>query len=65
MLPPPNIPDHWSAEQALAVYDWLNSLCELIWERYREPIQQQYRLDQQGDPQPDFFFDNDDEEPPF
>jgi hypothetical protein len=35
MLPPPNIPDHWSAEQALAVYDWLNSLCELVWERYR------------------------------
>jgi hypothetical protein len=65
MLPPPNIPDHWSAEQALAVYDWLNSLCELVWERYREPIQQQYRLDLKNDPQPDFFFDNDDEEPPF
>ena len=28
------IPDEWSPEQALAVYELLNEVVELIWERY-------------------------------
>jgi hypothetical protein len=64
MLPPPTIPDDWSAEQALAVFELLDTLRDQVWEHYATRIQQQYRLDRQDDSQPDFF-DNDDEEPPF
>jgi hypothetical protein len=28
------LPDHWTPEQALAVYDLLNDLAEAIWNRY-------------------------------
>ena len=64
MLPPPNIPDHWSDEQALAVFELLDTLRDQVWEHYATRIQQQYRLERQGNSQPDFF-DNDDEAPPF
>ena len=63
MLPPHDIPDHWSAEQALAVYELLDDLRERVWDRYQEQIQEQYRIDRQGDAQPDFFDVNDDELP--
>ena len=65
MSAPHNIPDDWSAEQALAVFELLDTLRDHVWEHYATPIQQQYRRDRQCDPQPDFFFDNDDEDPPF
>lgn len=32
---PWNIPDHWSPEQALAVYHVLNDLSHQLWERYQ------------------------------
>jgi hypothetical protein len=32
------LPDHWTAEQALAVYDLLNDLAEAIWNRYEIPL---------------------------
>ena len=28
------LPDHWTPEQALAVYELLNDLAEAIWKRY-------------------------------
>jgi hypothetical protein len=32
------IPSHWSPEQALAVYEFLEQLCEDIGECYREQL---------------------------
>jgi len=62
MLPHPDIPDHWSAEQALAVYEFLDTLRDHLWDQYRAQIQEQYRIDRQDGAQPDFF-DSDDELP--
>jgi len=45
MLPNPYIPDYWSPEQALAVYEFLDELRDRVWDRYREHIQEQYRID--------------------
>jgi len=38
MTIPTRIPEHWDAEQALAVFDFLDQLCALIWTRYQERI---------------------------
>ena len=59
MRPDPRIPDYWSPEQTLAVYEFLDDLRERIWDQYREQIQEQYRIDRQDDAQPDFFDIND------
>lgn len=32
------IPDHWTPEQALAVFDLLNELTDMIWNRYSIPL---------------------------
>ena len=45
MLPDPRIPDHWSAEQALAVYEFLDDLRERVRHRYGEQITEQTRLE--------------------
>ena len=39
MSPPPapftlEIPDHWTAEQALAVFELFNELTDTLWNRY-------------------------------
>jgi hypothetical protein len=49
MLPNPYIPDYWSPEQALAVYEFLDELCDRVWDRYREQIQEQCRIDREQD----------------
>ena len=33
-----HLPDHWSPEQALAVYELLNDLAEAVWNRYEIPM---------------------------
>ena len=33
-----HLPDHWTPEQALAVYELLNDLAESIWKRYEIPL---------------------------
>ena len=43
MNPNPHIPDSWSAEQALAVYEVLAALREQVWDRYGEQITEQMR----------------------
>lgn len=55
------LPDHWSPEQALAVYELLNDLAEAIWNRYQVPLIEQLtcELDQADDAQPDLFDFND------
>jgi hypothetical protein len=49
MLPNPYIPDYWSPEQALAVYEFLDELRDRVWDRYREQIQEQCRIDRDED----------------
>jgi hypothetical protein len=34
----PHIPEHWSPEQALAVYEFVDGLLENIWARYATQI---------------------------
>ena len=45
MLPDPRIPDYWSPEQALALYEFLDDLRERIWDRYSEQITEQMRFE--------------------
>ncbi len=33
-----DIPEHWSAEQALAIYEFLAQLQDRIWEYYEVPL---------------------------
>ncbi len=33
-----DIPEHWSTEQALAVYEFLTQLQDRIWEYYEVPL---------------------------
>ncbi len=49
MLPNLDIPDDWSPEQALAVYDFIDALRQRVWDLYREQINEQYRIDCNGD----------------
>ena len=64
MLHDPKLPDYWTAEQALAVYEFLDDLRERVWDHYREQIQEQCRIDRNAldDAQPDLF-ERDDEFP--
>ncbi len=49
MRPNPYIPDHWSPEQALAVYEFLDELQERIRDRYGEQITERgTRTDRHG-----------------
>jgi hypothetical protein len=45
MLPDPKIPDYWTAEQALAVYEFLDELRERVSDRYGEQITERLRLE--------------------
>jgi hypothetical protein len=58
----PNIPEHWDAEQALAVFDFLDQLCALIWTRYQRQIIEHLELpvDTEHPRQLDLFGPNDD-----
>ena len=39
------IPDYWSAEQALAVYEFLSDLEQRIWDRYELQLYELLRPD--------------------
>jgi hypothetical protein len=39
-MTPPQIPDYWSPEEALAVYAFIDDLREHIWARYGLRIQE-------------------------
>ena len=52
------IPDDWSAEQALAVWELLNALADRIWACYEQPLVALLRADLEHDRdvnQPDLF----------
>jgi len=62
MPPDPKIPDYWTAEQALAVYDFLDELRDRVWDRYGEQITERMRFeyeDQQKRAQLELFPFND------
>ena len=41
----PYIPDYWSPEQALAVYDFIDDLRDRVWDRYGEKITERMRFE--------------------
>jgi hypothetical protein len=43
------IPDHWSSEQALAVWELLNEVANRIWARYQRPMVELIRADLEHD----------------
>ena len=43
------IPDHWSPEQALAVWELLNEVADRIWARYQQPMVELIRADLEHD----------------
>ncbi len=51
------LPDHWTPEQALAVYEFLTELADALWNRYEIPLLQLLapELDQNTDSQLDLF----------
>jgi len=51
------LPDHWTPEQALAVYELLHELADTIWDRYELVLIEQLRgdLDHDNSAQPDLF----------
>ena len=51
------LPDHWTPEQALAVYELLKDLADTIWDRYQLVLIEQLRgeLEQDDSVQPDLF----------
>ena len=56
-----NIPDYWSAEQALAIYEFLNDIQEQIWNQYELQLIELLRpdTDEVDDNQLDLFALND------
>ncbi len=57
-----DIPDYWSPQQALAIYELLADLQDRIWDRYELQLLALLRPDLEGldDVQPDLFDFNDD-----
>ena len=49
------LPDDWTPEQALAVYELLTDLAEAVWNRYELVLIEQWRGDQGDDSPPDLF----------
>ena len=51
------LPNDWTAEQALAVHDFLADLTEAIWQRYEDPMSELLHgeTNWQADDQPDLF----------
>lgn len=54
----PPLPEHWSPEQALAVFEFLHALREQLWDLYGPDVQQAWR-DQIEHHQPAPSFDPD------
>jgi tRNA U34 5-methylaminomethyl-2-thiouridine-forming methyltransferase MnmC len=56
-----NIPDYWSAEQALAVYEFILELQQQIWDQYELQLYELLRsdLDESDADQLDLFFNDD------
>ena len=45
------LPDHWTPEQALAVYEFLTELADALWNRYEIPLIELLKTElEQNDP---------------
>jgi hypothetical protein len=42
-IAPPALPEHWTDEQALAVFEFLQALRENLWTLYGPAVQQAWR----------------------
>ena len=49
------LPDYWTPEQALAVYEFLTELADALWNRYEIPLIELLtpELEQNDSPEPD------------
>ncbi len=49
------LPDYWTPEQALAVYEFLTELADALWNRYEIPLIELLKteLEQNDPPEPD------------
>ena len=49
------LPDHWTPEQALAVYEFLTELADALWNRYEIPLIELLKteLEHNDPPEPD------------
>jgi hypothetical protein len=56
-MPTMPIPEHWSAQQALAVYEFVDELRELIWLRYGPELHALMQAEQETEAED---FDDDD-----
>ncbi len=56
-----NIPNHWSADQALAVYEFLGQIQQQIWDRYESELIDLLcaEIESRNAEQPDLFEFND------
>ena len=53
------LPDHWTPEQALAVYEFLTELADAIWNRYEIPLIELLTPElEHNPPEPDSDFDD-------
>jgi hypothetical protein len=46
------LPDHWSAQDALLVYEFLTQVQECIWRQYGVALTEAYREECGGEPVP-------------
>jgi hypothetical protein len=51
MRPDLIIPDHWTPQQALAIFEFLDQLRDRIWARYGDQLTEQLRIER-GQPDP-------------
>ncbi|MCP3871210.1 MAG: hypothetical protein GY703_24540 [Gammaproteobacteria bacterium] len=56
------IPPHWSAEQAMVVWEFLDEVARCVWDRYELPLVEQIQAElyQESSNQLDLFDPNDD-----
>jgi hypothetical protein len=49
-MPSIDLPDHWSARDALLVYEFLSEIQQYIWRRYDIELTEAYRIECGGEP---------------
>jgi len=49
-MKPPLVPDHWSAQEALAVFEFIDAIREEIWCRYALSITEQLQAERSTNP---------------
>lgn len=47
------LPDHWTARDALLIYEFLTEIQDCIWCQYGVALTEAYRVECGGEPEPD------------